>query len=101
MYKKIKKINLRTPVECSDDLGDAQTHENVDRVIACNTADRVVCIFLLYGGLAGGEQIRQTGAQGEKCDGRHCVLQAHQAAKNAGQVVDEGDQYANLSSDMK
>ena len=45
--------------------------------------------------MAGGKQVRQTSGQVDECDGRHRVLPAHQAAKHAGQVVDEGGQYAD------
>ena len=94
--KNIKKIlPLHSSRWNSNDPGNAQTHDNVDGVTARHVADRVVCIFLQYSRLVGGEQVRQTGAQGDERDGRHRVLQAHQTAKDAGKVIDEGGQYAD------
>ena len=54
-----KKYYLRTPVDTTNDPGDAQSHENVAGVTARYVAGRVVCIFLLYGGLVGGKQVPQ------------------------------------------
>ena len=40
-------------------------------------------------------EANRSSKQGDKCDGHHHVLLSHQAAKDAGQVVDEGGQYTD------
>ena len=91
MYKQkvFKKYYLRTPVDRSDDPGDAQTHENIDRV--------PIELSAYFSCMAAWREANRSGKLVPRATSVMAVtvLQAHQAAKDAGQVVAEGGQYAN------
>ena len=95
MISWIRKTYTGVVVDCSNDPGQAESKENIDRVAAGDISDCIVRMLLVHRGGLAGKGVRERGAERYKGDRGHLVLQPDQTAKNARKVSNNDDDHSD------